>query len=259
MLGYYEKGDTPAPIIYHYVDLQNEPDPGSDDGGSVVQAGGIKLEHKFSTDEVDLRYFPDSQQGYLAFFNYCGVKRKTAVIHKDISITVVAKTFVKCPKGIRSLNNNYININGYFFFSLDELSDELVVSDINFSTEGLNATMVNNNVPKAIFDIDTGWKESVQFLSLKNIKQDGTLLDLTGATRSRGFVNIKNVQNVQIQNVTMKNIDVAITLRDSRNIKIDTILFENVGTGIYGNNIYNATIQNCTLKNTVEQANNWRG
>ncbi|WP_293944781.1 MULTISPECIES: hypothetical protein [unclassified Sphingobacterium] len=259
LLGYYEKGDTPAPIIYHYVNLLNDPDPGPDDGGSVVQAGGIKLEHKFSTDEVDLRYFPDSQQGYLAFFNYCGAHRKIAVIHKDISITVIAKTFVKCPKGIRSLNNNYINIKGNFFFSLDDLVDELVISDINFSTEGLNATMVNNNTPKAIFDIEIGWKESVQFFSLKNVKQDGIPLDLTGETRSRGLVNIKNVQNVRIFNVMVKNIDVALILRESRNIKIDTVSFENVGTGIYGNNIYNAIIQNCTLKNTVEQANNWRG
>lgn len=259
LLGYYEKGDTPAPIIYHYVDFQNEPDPGPDNGGSVVQVGGIKLEHKFSTEEVDLRYFSDSLPGYINFFNYCGFHRKIAVIHKDINITVASKTFVRCPKGLKSINNNYIHIKGNFFFSLDDLVDELIISDINFSTEGLNATMVNNNVPKAIFDIDSGWKESVQFLSLKNIKQDGIPLDLTGATRSRGLVNIKNVQNVQIQNVMMKNIDVAIILRESRNIKIDTVFFENVGTGIYGNNIYYAIIQNCTLKNTVEQANNWRG
>ncbi|MDF2476952.1 MAG: hypothetical protein K0S24_2435 [Sphingobacterium sp.] len=259
LLGYYEKGDTPAPIIYDYVDLQNEPDPGPDNGGSVVQVGGIKVEHKFSTEEVDLRYFSDSLPGYINFFNYCGFHRKIAVIHKDINITVASKTFVRCPKGLKSINNNYIHIKGNFFFSLDDLVDELIISDINFSTEGLNATMNNNNSPKAIFDIDSGWKESVQFLSLKNIKQDGIPLDLTGATRSRGFVNIKNVQNVQIQNVMMKNIDVAIILRESRNIKIDTVFFENVGTGIYGNNIYYAIIQNCTLKNTVEQANNWRG
>jgi hypothetical protein len=34
LLGYYEKGDAPAPIVYHYIDLQNSPDPGPDDGGS---------------------------------------------------------------------------------------------------------------------------------------------------------------------------------------------------------------------------------
>jgi hypothetical protein len=257
LLGYYEKGDTPAPIIYYLA--PTAPDPGPDDGGSVVQVGGINLKHKFSTEEVDLRYFSDSQQGYINCFKYCGDHRKVAVIHKDIRITVTSKTFVRCPRGLKSINDNYIHIKGNFFFCLDDLVDELVISDINFSTEDLNATMVNNNVPKAIFDIDNGWKESVQFFLLKNVKQDGIPLDLTGATRSRGFVNIKNVQNVQIQNVMMKNIDVAITLRESRNIKIDTVLFENVGTGIYGNDIYNATIQNCTLKNTVEQANNWRG
>lgn len=28
LLGYHEKGDTPAPIVYHYIDLQNTPNLG---------------------------------------------------------------------------------------------------------------------------------------------------------------------------------------------------------------------------------------
>lgn len=48
--GYYTKGDTPAPIEYHLSDTAE-----SDDGGSVIEAGGIKLEHDF-TGDVDIRY-----------------------------------------------------------------------------------------------------------------------------------------------------------------------------------------------------------
>jgi hypothetical protein len=254
LLGYYEKGDTPEPIRYY---LSNSSRP--DDGGSTIEVGGIKLEHRFNKDEVYLMYFPDSSQGYLNFFNYCGLNRKIAVIHKDITIEVFALTSVRCPRGLTSTNNNYIHIKGQFFFNLDELEDELLISDINFSTEGLNAVMANNNVPRSIFDISTIWKESVNFLSITNVNYKGMPLDLTGATRSRGFINIKNVQNVVLHNLNAKHIDVCFTLRNCYNLNIDTLYFENVGTGIYGNDIYNATITNCTLRNTVEQANNWRG
>lgn len=51
VLGYYEPGDTPEPINYYLSDTTD-----SDDGGSVLEGGGIKLEHNFG-DGVDARYF----------------------------------------------------------------------------------------------------------------------------------------------------------------------------------------------------------
>jgi len=55
-LGYHEKGDTPAPIVYHYS-IQNVPDPGPEDGGSVIALDlGGKLVHNFG-GEVDAKYF----------------------------------------------------------------------------------------------------------------------------------------------------------------------------------------------------------
>ncbi|MCS3557396.1 MULTISPECIES: hypothetical protein [unclassified Sphingobacterium] len=52
LLGYYEKGDTPAPIIYYLAAT----DPGQDDGGSVIVAGNIKLVHEFK-GFVDISYY----------------------------------------------------------------------------------------------------------------------------------------------------------------------------------------------------------
>jgi len=54
LLGYYEKGDTPAPIIYYYVNPLT--DPGPDDGGSIIAIGTTKLLHTFET-VIDVRYF----------------------------------------------------------------------------------------------------------------------------------------------------------------------------------------------------------
>lgn len=60
LLGYYaeEGGDTPAPIQYYLSDTEEE-----DDGGSVFEVGGIKLEHEFS-GEINVLYFgvvPDNE------------------------------------------------------------------------------------------------------------------------------------------------------------------------------------------------------
>lgn len=54
LLGYYEKGDTPAPIMYY---LNRIDDPTLiDDGGSLIVVGDIKLKHQF-VNEINLLYF----------------------------------------------------------------------------------------------------------------------------------------------------------------------------------------------------------
>lgn len=56
LLGYYEKGDTPAPIIY-YPSTTADPD----NGGGIIKIGDLSLTHKFS--EVDVRYYGVSGTG----------------------------------------------------------------------------------------------------------------------------------------------------------------------------------------------------
>src|SRR5690606_39111489 len=41
--GYYAKGDTPTPIEYYISSTS-----ATDDGGSVIVVGGVKLEHDFA-------------------------------------------------------------------------------------------------------------------------------------------------------------------------------------------------------------------
>lgn len=53
--GYYEKGDTPTPIDYKLSDTSD-----SDDGGSIVEVGEIRLEHKF-IDRCNVRYYGASE------------------------------------------------------------------------------------------------------------------------------------------------------------------------------------------------------
>jgi len=51
LLGYYESGDTPQPIVYCISTTT-----ATDDGGAVIEVNGIRLEHKFK-GMVNLKYF----------------------------------------------------------------------------------------------------------------------------------------------------------------------------------------------------------
>jgi len=62
LLGYYAKGDTPAPIIYYLA--PTTPDPELDNGGSLIETGGIKLVHHFM-DHLHVSYFGATGQGLL--------------------------------------------------------------------------------------------------------------------------------------------------------------------------------------------------
>ena len=59
LLGYYTSGDTPAPVIYYLVPTTS--DPGSDDGGSIIEVSGNQLHHIFNA-ELDVRYFGASSE-----------------------------------------------------------------------------------------------------------------------------------------------------------------------------------------------------
>jgi hypothetical protein len=52
LLGYYEKGDTPAPIIYNISENDNR----LDDGGGIITVGINRLVHNFES-VIDVRYF----------------------------------------------------------------------------------------------------------------------------------------------------------------------------------------------------------
>jgi len=51
LLGYYQAGDTPDPLVYLFSTTND-----ADNGGSIIATGGIKLVHQFS-ESVDVSYF----------------------------------------------------------------------------------------------------------------------------------------------------------------------------------------------------------
>lgn len=53
LLGYYQAGDTPSPIIYFYF----ESDTTTDNGGSIIALAQGRLKHQFRDAMLDVRYF----------------------------------------------------------------------------------------------------------------------------------------------------------------------------------------------------------
>jgi hypothetical protein len=53
LLGYYQLGDTPDPIVYSYDAISSA----VDNGGSVIIVGSIRLIHHFSDGCVEVCYF----------------------------------------------------------------------------------------------------------------------------------------------------------------------------------------------------------
>ncbi|UIR54793.1 hypothetical protein LZQ00_10945 [Sphingobacterium sp. SRCM116780] len=81
LLGYYEKNDTPMPIIYSLSTTS-----AVDDGGSVITVMGKKLIHLFK-DDIDIRYFGGKAEvGYnnaailQNISNYCNLNSKRTII-----------------------------------------------------------------------------------------------------------------------------------------------------------------------------------
>ncbi|MGE8381864.1 MAG: hypothetical protein ACN6PN_26095, partial [Sphingobacterium sp.] len=99
LLGYYAKGDTPAPIIYYLAPTTT--DPGPDDGGSVIAISGNKLAHQFM-DHVHVSYFgatgqglSDATEGIQKAVNYSAAKKMPLVFSENT--TYITKKVINLP------------------------------------------------------------------------------------------------------------------------------------------------------------------
>ncbi|WP_159732390.1 hypothetical protein [Sphingobacterium sp. 18053] len=140
LLGYYEKGDTPAPIIY-YV---NNEETRLDDGGSIVTVGTTKLVHSFETI-IDVRYFGlRSGLGYIndpqlvnnIFINNAG---KCILFDYDTDFTMDMGTYWDNGT-IKVVSNTNIIINGVIRHRPSTNSNAsmfLVRNAVNVSFDGI--------------------------------------------------------------------------------------------------------------------------
>lgn len=123
LLGYYQAGDTPDPIDY-YLSATTD----SDDGGSVILVGGIKLVHYFAS-KIDARY-------YGAMAN--DPNDQSAVIQKAIDAGSKLAKKVYFSAGVYMINGRYNSGgNGIMLKSGSDIeTDENTIFKVTPQTSG---------------------------------------------------------------------------------------------------------------------------
>ena len=216
LLGYYEKGDTPAPIIYY---LSTSTDP--DDGGSVIEVQGVKL--AFGNPEVDLKNFGGINDGNE--MNFSGSDNKSYIIS--------ALKYVSKVKGILNIDGKYatspiridiadITINmiqgSYLIgYTTMDLKDKLVAiggDNININARGsyIIAPIKTEDEQNHILQIDSGTNISIIGLKVIGGGGDGfyigntsensptniRLIDVSTYNCRRNGISIVNGINIKI-------------------------------------------------------------
>lgn len=138
LLGYYTKGDTPAPTEYYLSDTAEE-----DDGGSVFEVGGIKLEHEF-VGGLDLRYFGVTSEGDMtdtvnrAIISFARHGGGDLIVDENLSINVSSEDD-RISSGIKMASNINLVINGSINIIPNSFMNSVIIScnDIqNFKITG---------------------------------------------------------------------------------------------------------------------------
>jgi len=185
LLGYYQKGDTPAPIIYYCVNPLTDPDPGPDDGGSVIEVQGTKLRHQFN-GAVDIRYFGASANllDNYPFIQNC-LNSSRSVTIDEIAFRVVNTI----PLAMKS--NTIVQGTGILHFT-ESNSFILVQNQVNITIESVK---FKGNY------ISSGGKHGLYFQNCENIQ----LHNIGVSEASQHGVRFLSCSFVDIQNCTLTN------------------------------------------------------
>ncbi|MCS4229274.1 right-handed parallel beta-helix repeat-containing protein [Sphingobacterium sp. BIGb0165] len=271
LLGYYQKGDTQAPINYYLAPLT--PDPGPDDGGSVIDVNGTKLKHRF-IDTVDVSYFgvhPSVQDNSILInkaINHANINKAARVVNYG-EITVIAKTASR-SSGCIELKSN-VSFENYGMITLvpNALSQYAIIGGENIS----NFSVVVGRIIGDHLEHQGDTHEHGMGIGLKNasnfVIKDGSIAQCAGdGTYLYGDVSAtsynKGCYNGDIKNITCdSNRRNGAGLICCENIRVESCIFKNTsgknpmaGMDIEPNNYQNCkniTVSNCEFIGNV----NW--
>ena len=220
LLGYYEKGDTPTPIIYYLA--PTSPDPGIDDNGSVIVVNGIKLEHKFNID-INVKYFGAKGDG---------LNDDAPIINKAVERAYFYNVNVYIPSGIYLLINTVNGANNKTF--INPLSGVSIYGDGDLTV----LFQGNNTLSSIIFPALSGSSARVDNVFFRDFK-----IDCNGAN------------NLKPENSSPANIGIGI--RYGENILVERVTVINnagrqclsFGANVFPQSITNLTIRNCRIDN----------
>lgn len=169
--GYYKEGDTPGRIEYYISSTTS-----TDNGGSVIEVGGIKLEHKF-VGELNIKYFGAKNDG----------------VHDDLDAwqRVISSDFTGIIKfkGIL-LSTDTLSFKSNIFLVGDS-EDNSIVYFKDYSAKSL----AFNNYMIDVFRCDN--------VGIRNLTVGlGTQTSIN--TRTSGIA-LRDSRNIKISNVTIQN------------------------------------------------------
>lgn len=263
LLGYYTKGDTPAPINY-FISTTSA----SDDGGSVFDVSGVKFEHDFSEEVVDIRYYGCKSDGVfdnVTKLNYLATKGWT----------------IKLPKGITSVSDTVkLRLNttligeGMNYSILQQLPNSVSpgqTSDGNFLVElngSHNVTIKDLHLDANGFNQEVIFRNSVLNLmaGTDNLKIENVKFSNAFDTPYLGGFGIVawygGAKNVTINNVVFDRIMQSdLGLFEGENWNVNGMLSTNNGympinietsMGFY--NLRNINIDNVTIHDCARSA-----
>ncbi|WP_223582994.1 right-handed parallel beta-helix repeat-containing protein [Sphingobacterium sp. GVS05A] len=236
LLGYYEKGDTPAPIIYYLA--PTTPDPGPDDGGSVITVSGVKLVHEFC-DRVDVSYF-----GAIGGVADCLERINRAIAYAESSnvniVEVSQNVLLSLPVsydafGIIMKSHVYLELNAtiairandyerYAIILFSNVTDSgvfgrgRIVGDIETHTGTLGEWGNGINISDGCKDI------SVQDITIEQCWGDGIWVGgARTATNASSNISVNHI-------IVDKNGRQGITVTKGSNISISKSTISNTGT-----------------------------
>lgn len=206
--GYYEKGDTPSPINYTLSDTQEV-----DDGGSVVEVSGVKLEHTF-TREVDASYY-GVISGYIE--DITDKLKKIKDLEQVELITIPKGEYEQGNIQLSNVDGLHINYGGstIIYNSLD--------GNRQFYGEDVKSLKISNGVfiGRMFEGVD---KDTVSGLPLDSSK-------LYRANTHR-FITIIGGVGVELSNIQVSEYYTAIDIRGSREVYLEYIQGEYLNTGV---------------------------
>lgn len=161
VLGYYTKGDTPAPIQYYLSDTTEV-----DDGGSVFDIGGIKLEHDFGgvinpryygakgdnlTDDVEILQSLFDIGGGIDLDEGTYLISKPLEIRRNIGLYIIG-TSTNRPASVIKTTNNF---NGRSMTR-------------QWSNDWYSPGEIDQDVPPS--DVSSHWQSIDRYVNIKNIE-----------------------------------------------------------------------------------------
>ena len=260
--GYYAKNDTPAPIEYYLSDTSE-----SDDGGSVIELGSIKLEHIFG-NLIHVLYFGISQTLEDNTPNYNNI-----AAYLKVGQTIQFE-YNKTYKGNFSITGKSINVDFNYcklqpvvgnvgaFVIQGSLENSINVignpkwNDISFEAANVNGLNMGDLIlmkDESVRPADGLIDQNKEVFKIRNI--EGNIIHVEGTIRSTfmtgqvTFRKINKIDNVIINNAIFIDTEVnefpLLWIRYTENVIVNNVkVFDFFGNGLrldscYGGNITN--------------------